>query len=145
MLWHRTLKSQMGSGVILILWVMGADRNAGARNNDFYQALNMAKEEVCVGAEEEFCVGAAEEGVSCTLRIILPIIPEHHSSAGAILQAGFLAIISVFCIGNNLAFIKVRNIRKTQELMVLHFLTRYWSHWCTTKISLPLINWMEVT
>uniref|UniRef100_A0A0D9ZIM9 Uncharacterized protein n=1 Tax=Oryza glumipatula TaxID=40148 RepID=A0A0D9ZIM9_9ORYZ len=21
---------------------------------------------------------------------------------------------------------------------------RYWSHWCTTKISLPLVNWLEV-
>uniref|UniRef100_A0A0E0KNT1 Uncharacterized protein n=1 Tax=Oryza punctata TaxID=4537 RepID=A0A0E0KNT1_ORYPU len=163
---------------------MGADQNADAWNNNFYQALNTfllllskrrvaelseeadevpdiqttiiatktrvilaarAKEKVCVGAEEEVCVGAGEEGVSCTLRIILPVIPEHYSPAGAILQAGFLAVISVFCIGNNLADIKVRNIRKSQELMVLHFSTRYWSHWCTTKISLPLINWMEVT
>uniref|UniRef100_A0A0E0P721 Uncharacterized protein n=1 Tax=Oryza rufipogon TaxID=4529 RepID=A0A0E0P721_ORYRU len=29
-------------------------------------------------------------------------------------------------------------------MMVLHFLTRYWSHWYTSKIQLPLINWLEV-
>uniref|UniRef100_A0A0E0DC66 Uncharacterized protein n=1 Tax=Oryza meridionalis TaxID=40149 RepID=A0A0E0DC66_9ORYZ len=44
--------------------------------------------------------------------IILPIIPEHHSPAGAILQAGFLAVISVFCIGNNLAVIKTMKTAK---------------------------------
>uniref|UniRef100_A0A0E0HY11 Uncharacterized protein n=1 Tax=Oryza nivara TaxID=4536 RepID=A0A0E0HY11_ORYNI len=27
--------------------------------------------------------------------------------------------------------------------MVLRFLTRYWSHWYTSKIQLPLINWLE--
>uniref|UniRef100_A0A0E0DC65 Uncharacterized protein n=1 Tax=Oryza meridionalis TaxID=40149 RepID=A0A0E0DC65_9ORYZ len=82
---ERTPERAASSGVILILWVMGADRNAGAWNNDFYQALNI---------------------------IILPIIPEHHSPAGAILQAGFLAVISVFCIGNNLAVIKTMKTAK---------------------------------
>uniref|UniRef100_A0A0E0DC64 Uncharacterized protein n=1 Tax=Oryza meridionalis TaxID=40149 RepID=A0A0E0DC64_9ORYZ len=60
-------------------------QHQGAWNNDFYQALNI---------------------------IILPIIPEHHSPAGAILQAGFLAVISVFCIGNNLAVIKTMKTAK---------------------------------
>uniref|UniRef100_A0A0D3FTZ8 Uncharacterized protein n=1 Tax=Oryza barthii TaxID=65489 RepID=A0A0D3FTZ8_9ORYZ len=73
------------------------------------------------------------EGVICTL-----------SPAGTILQAGLLAVIFVFCIHDDLALIKVRNISKSQELMIFHFLTRYWSHWCTTKISLPLVNWMEI-
>uniref|UniRef100_A0A0E0KNT7 Uncharacterized protein n=1 Tax=Oryza punctata TaxID=4537 RepID=A0A0E0KNT7_ORYPU len=83
------------------------------------------------------------EGVSCTLRIILAI-PERYSPTGAILQAGLLAVISIFYIHDDLALIKVRNISNSQEMMIFHLLTRYWSHWCTTKISLPLVNWMEV-
>uniref|UniRef100_A0A0E0HY08 Uncharacterized protein n=1 Tax=Oryza nivara TaxID=4536 RepID=A0A0E0HY08_ORYNI len=68
---------------------------------------------------------------------------KRRHPAGAILQASLLAILSVFRICNSLASIKVRNISKSQELMVLLFLTRYWIHWCTTKISLPFVNWME--
>uniref|UniRef100_A0A0E0KNT8 Uncharacterized protein n=1 Tax=Oryza punctata TaxID=4537 RepID=A0A0E0KNT8_ORYPU len=77
-------------------------------------------------------------------REIILAIPERYSPTGAILQAGLLAVISIFYIHDDLALIKVRNISNSQEMMIFHLLTRYWSHWCTTKISLPLVNWMEV-
>uniref|UniRef100_A0A0E0KNU0 Uncharacterized protein n=1 Tax=Oryza punctata TaxID=4537 RepID=A0A0E0KNU0_ORYPU len=75
---------------------------------------------------------ARTESASCDQLNSSP--PHQHQFLST---RGMLTVIYIFCIGNNAA-IKVRNISKGQELMAFHFLTRYWSHWCTTKISLPL-------
>jgi hypothetical protein len=71
-------------------------------------------------------------------------ILEYNSTAGAILQASLLTVLSIFCIHNGVAGVKVRNVGKGQQLMVLHFLTRDWGQWCATEIWLPRIDWLEV-
>lgn len=42
------------------------------------------------------------------------------------------------------AFVKIRNINKSKEMMVLHVLTRNWNQWHATKICLPVVYRLEV-
>jgi hypothetical protein len=72
------------------------------------------------------------------------VMPEPNGHAGAVLQAGLLTVIDGCCTHSYVGFIKVRDAGNAQELMVLYFLTRDWSYWCTTTIWLSIVYHLEV-